>query len=705
MRNRCLLQVLLCLSSLILSKAQDVMGSGLSCVRSSPADDGRTRITFLREDTAGALSLYLTLWSEDTRLVTCEVDQNPIATEKYSTLCHKSDTQEEDISQKFNISALLAPDAPCALGSSSAPKFSRRARRHEEEGKSRRRRAVSFPGTLWCGSGTRARRYDQLGMFESADRCCREHDHCEHIMPAFTMNYGVFNSKFYTISHCDCDLRFRQCLLTVNDTISSMVGYSFFSIMQVPCFELKSQKRCTETYWCKAADVAPYAVFKNPLPYNSSHNASTYGVITAIDKTSGNGDQQVTESPVISTKSPKSNHSCSNPHTGKSLQHRGKKGKGCKHQNVSTVAPLHMSPITKVPTTTPGIKTGLSNVSKSSTFVSNKKGAGKKKKNRRKEMSINDTQKGQGLLNMTTKPYPRTSTTQSTLSSTQPPALQIHTTATSLANKTTKSKKKGHCCGLKAPLRGDAFQPHCRNCKKHKPTSHKTTDTPSTTANRLLIKSKTLEDQKHKKKTERAKQDTFKNNSTKSKFPAQKDVKTQKNRKSHLIWNNTHQESVGRTKGPNTPTKRGLADNHLLCGSLRHLDECRYKIPPLEKKFGLQNDESKTAYHCDCTSRLALQIKSFEQPSILPTMLMDFVSQDCFTLPEKKKCHSKKSCSGAFTKASDLLQALKKMEEKEDTAGVQNSVNGRKRGFPVRLSKRCLRLQREAGIMAQLTRL
>lgn len=163
MRNRCLLQVLLSFSSLILSEAQDVIGSGLSCVRSSPTDDGRTRVTFLREETTGALSLYFTLWSADIRLISCQVDQNPISTEKYNALCYKSDTQEEEIRQRFNISALLAPDAPCALGASGAQKFSRRARKDGEERKIRRRRGVLFPGTLWCGTGTRAHGYDQLG--------------------------------------------------------------------------------------------------------------------------------------------------------------------------------------------------------------------------------------------------------------------------------------------------------------------------------------------------------------------------------------------------------------------------------------------------------------------------------------------------------------------------------------------------------------
>ncbi|XP_060893758.1 group 3 secretory phospholipase A2-like isoform X2 [Labrus mixtus] len=434
MHSRCLPQVLLALSSLIFSKAQDFMGSGISCVRSSRADDGQTRVTFLREETAGARSLYLTLWSEDKRLVTCEVNPSPVVTERYLALCDECNTQRQEVSQRFNISALLVSDAPCAPRFSDNRKFFRRARQDGKEGKTRSRRSVIFPGTLWCGTGSRALGYEQLGMFEGADRCCREHDHCQHIIPAFTVNYGVFNSKFFTVSHCDCDQRFRQCLLGVNDTISSMVGYSFFNILQVPCFELKPHKRCTEMYWwgmCKVANVAPYAFFKSPVPFNTSDLTSQYG------------------------------------------------------------------------------------------------------------------------------------------------------------------------------------------------------------------------------------------------------------------------DNTDSTK---------ITENHLLCESLKHLDECQYKIPPLEKKYELQNMESKTAYHCDCTSRLALEIKSYKQPSVLPTLLMDFVSEFCFKPPKERKCHSKKSCSGGFTKASDLLRALKKIEGKA-TAVVRNAVNDRKRGIPVRLSKRCLRLQREAAIMAQLTRL
>ncbi len=163
MQSRCLLQVLFALTSLILSEARDVIGSGHSCLRSSPADDGQTRVTFLREDAAGVRSLHITLWSEDTRLVTCEVNTDPLAAERYRALCDRSGTQGQDITRRVNISALLAPDAPCALAPSSAPKLTMRTSGDGTEAKARRKRAWIFPGTLWCGTGSKAVGYEQLG--------------------------------------------------------------------------------------------------------------------------------------------------------------------------------------------------------------------------------------------------------------------------------------------------------------------------------------------------------------------------------------------------------------------------------------------------------------------------------------------------------------------------------------------------------------
>nr|XP_019949216.1 PREDICTED: group 3 secretory phospholipase A2-like [Paralichthys olivaceus] len=556
--------------------------SGDSCLRSSRTREGHTRVTFLREDASGARSLYLSLWSEDRTLVTCEVNSSPLATESYRTLCGRSDTQlqVEEFTRRFNVSALAAPDAPCA------PVSSRRSRRARAEGKVRRKRGWLFPGTMWCGRGSEAVRYEELGMFENADRCCREHDHCSHIIPSFTVNYGVFNSYFFTLSHCDCDQRFRQCLFEVNDTISSMVGYSFFNILRIPCFELKQQRRCIQKYWwgiCKVAEEAPYAIFKSPLPYNTSDVTSKYGAnrsnLTSSER------QHVTESPATSPRRqpPKREHRCDprDPPRGDTFYLRTK-GRGCKRRRKSsTVAPSQMAPISRSRTTTPSMETAHLNAAKEDATSSNH----------------------------------------------------------SRDNNQEKSQKR---------------------------TKLKTTALPH------------------------------------------EDGKSLRQRDSHLLGNNTSQKHMGSNITQSTIVEisfreyNAVTDNQLLCGSLKYLDDCKYQIPPLEKKYDLQNMESKVAYHCDCTTRLALQIKSFKQPSVLPTLLMDFVSQYCFKLPKEKKCRRRKSCSRGFIKTSDLLQTLKKMEGK-DSGGVQNPGNERKRGIPVRLYKRCLRLEKEANIMARLT--
>ncbi|XP_071338576.1 uncharacterized protein [Trachinotus anak] len=733
MQSKFLHQVLFSLSWLILSKAQDVIGSGLSCLRSSPADvDGQTRVTFLREDTAGVRSLYLTLWSGDMRLVTCEVNSGPLATERYRTLCDRSAKQAQEITRRFNISVLSTPDAPCAPVYSSAPKFPR-PRGDGTEGRARGRRALILPGTLWCGKGNDAVRYDQLGMFEDTDRCCREHDHCLHVIPTFTVNYGVFNPNFYTVSHCDCDQRFRQCLQDVNDTVSSMVGYSFFNILRVPCFELKYQRRCTQMYWwgmCKEVKQAPYAVFKSPLPYNNSDVTGKYG---DNKSTTSSEEQHVTKSPMISPrrKSPKSEHRCGSRDTprGDTFYRKRTKGKGCKtHRTPSTVAPRQMPQISTAHTTTPSLplKTGLLHPSKSKALMSNRKRDGKEKSTR-KGLLVYPTQRSQVLPQMTANPYPQTSsTTQSVPPLTQRRKLQLHQpTATTTVTETTKGHKKvpkqSGCCGFRMPVRG--FWPHCKSCQEQT-TSHMTNVTAAADTYGLPVKATIPPALRFKKTTDTPRQETLKRlwntatfataSTTKLKTAAslREDGKPQKQMDSRLLGNNTGQEPMSRIIAHRTKdeqilkqynTFRNMTDNHLQCGSLKHLDACKYQILPLEKKYDLQNMESKTAYHCDCTSRLAIQIKSFKQPSVLPMLLMDFVSQYCFKLSKEKKCHRRKSCSGGFVKASDLLRALKKMEEEKDPDGVQNSGNDRKRGIPVRLYKRCLRLEREADIIAQLT--
>uniref|UniRef100_A0A667WZC7 phospholipase A2 n=1 Tax=Myripristis murdjan TaxID=586833 RepID=A0A667WZC7_9TELE len=107
----------------------------------------------------------------------------------------------------------------------------------------------TYPGTLWCGAGNMADSYDHLGDFAETDSCCRIHDHCPHVIHAFSSKYGHTNFKWHSICHCDCDNALKACLRKVNDTASRVVGQAFFNVIGVPCFEFTYEEQCAERHW------------------------------------------------------------------------------------------------------------------------------------------------------------------------------------------------------------------------------------------------------------------------------------------------------------------------------------------------------------------------------------------------------------------------------------------------------------------------
>ncbi|KAM6403022.1 protein PROCA1 [Rhynochetos jubatus] len=154
---------------------------------------------------------------------------------------------------------LLAAAPGAAPGTGAAP-----------PGRPRARRGLTYPGTLWCGAGSNADDYEQLGEHRDTDRCCRDHDHCQHVIHPFTARYGYRNLRWHTISHCDCDRRLKECLRRVNDTASRVVGQAFFNVIQVPCFEFAYKEECVEPYlyvWCRAYNTVAVAVPKEPVLY------------------------------------------------------------------------------------------------------------------------------------------------------------------------------------------------------------------------------------------------------------------------------------------------------------------------------------------------------------------------------------------------------------------------------------------------------
>ncbi|XP_027521274.1 group 3 secretory phospholipase A2 [Corapipo altera] len=144
----------------------------------------------------------------------------------------------------------------------------------------RRRRGWTLPGTLWCGAGDSAGNWSELGLFRGPDRCCREHDQCWAQITALQFNYGIRNYRLHTVSHCDCDARFRHCLLAINDTVSNIIGVTFFNLLEVPCFVLEESEECIQWHWwggCERYGVVPLARMVQQSQYHPSLPAEERG--------------------------------------------------------------------------------------------------------------------------------------------------------------------------------------------------------------------------------------------------------------------------------------------------------------------------------------------------------------------------------------------------------------------------------------------
>jgi len=104
--------------------------------------------------------------------------------------------------------------------------------------------SITIDGTLWCGMGNAAHTYNDLGVHKDADRCCRAHDQCPYAIGAWSTKYALANWKIYTLSHCDCDRVFQECLANVNTKVSDTVFDWFFRALNVKCFRFEPGQAC-----------------------------------------------------------------------------------------------------------------------------------------------------------------------------------------------------------------------------------------------------------------------------------------------------------------------------------------------------------------------------------------------------------------------------------------------------------------------------
>ncbi|XP_075024787.1 protein PROCA1 [Calonectris borealis] len=230
----------------------------------------------------------------------------------------------------FLLLLLLAAAPGAAPGTGAAP-----------PGRPRARRGLTYPGTLWCGAGSNADAYEQLGEHQDTDRCCRDHDHCQHVIHPFTARYGYRNLRWHTISHCDCDRRLKECLRRVNDTASRVVGQAFFNVIQVPCFEFAYKEECVEPYlyvWCKAYNTVAIAVPRETVLYEFGgeliDRAARPGGVPLSPPWSSAGGEAVPVEHHTSTRLLSSHKAAKKERKGKKKDKK-KKGKGLKKKVLS----------------------------------------------------------------------------------------------------------------------------------------------------------------------------------------------------------------------------------------------------------------------------------------------------------------------------------------------------------------------------------
>lgn len=117
-----------------------------------------------------------------------------------------------------------------------------------------------YPGTNWCGMGSRASNYSDLGMEREVDKCCRDHDNCDTNIPPFKKKYGIRNLSIITRSHCECDRKFKRCLqtqLSEGSKSASIISTIYFDLLNMRCIEEEPVRVCVKRRYfrCRAYEL------------------------------------------------------------------------------------------------------------------------------------------------------------------------------------------------------------------------------------------------------------------------------------------------------------------------------------------------------------------------------------------------------------------------------------------------------------------
>lgn len=152
------------------------------------SERGSSQVSFLihSPDTSASPLFYWSKWTSEKRLEGCFMSSDGSLVKRYWSLCCQERARDNEKPMHFNLSALLDASL-CEMDMHI--NFRSQGQQIDSRPKSRHKRAWVLPGTLWCGRGTSANDYEQLGRCASIGKL--------PLVSSFDVGYSLSNISIY----------------------------------------------------------------------------------------------------------------------------------------------------------------------------------------------------------------------------------------------------------------------------------------------------------------------------------------------------------------------------------------------------------------------------------------------------------------------------------------------------------------------------
>lgn len=182
---------------------KDLDGNALKAVFLGP----ESPVSLVTLTTDGQTALIKSEYDHRGHLIDCDLIYNQPDIDRFSN--HVEESIEKDgrhHKAKPHLNFLKDPFNLDAQTQACEQMLSRRQEEEDEPGRRKKRSYLIWPGTNWCGKGSKAEFAESFGTNKEADQCCQKHDQCPYVIEGFSTRYNLFNYRMHTLSHCDCDV-------------------------------------------------------------------------------------------------------------------------------------------------------------------------------------------------------------------------------------------------------------------------------------------------------------------------------------------------------------------------------------------------------------------------------------------------------------------------------------------------------------------